>query len=722
MRNNTIFLTFFVFFALIILLSASSVSAAILLSEVNPTYNLGDAIALEIEVSRAESFQGFFRAALLCNNVENLMYFSSISLEKNKDKTIAINFPVAVALGNCNILASLEDVSKNKIEETKSSAITLSNKIDLAFALNKKEFAPSDTLQISGTAIKANGQESDGIALITLDGKEYSALVSKGKFAFTQKLEPDIRPGEHQMIINVKDNSNNLGNATISFKIASVPTTLAIETNNESFLPDSLLMITPKLFDQANNTLSATISIKLAREVSLLKTDTLLKESVGSGNSTLYRFTRFSAPGAYIIEASVEGFNARKEIILERYEKVSLNLENDTLTIENIGNVPFKRAIKLQLFIENQSYTEIIDLDLEIGESKQYRLEAPKGTYDISIDTGVETLTFSKIPLTGNVVATIDLEKEGKLDLRWLWIVLAFIAILIVILVAIRNRRHHIKIKREVLRKAPATSLAPLPATHASGAALPAQEKPQELQKLHVDSFPSADSAIKKTFLRYSAKLAANSIVPTIVYGTKQEVTALFIHLDLDKLREIKKKDSSLYDKILNEYFNEITNKIKEHQGVADLYGNNLLVLFNVVKQYRHDIAALKTAEAIRKITAELNTALASTGAGVSISMKAGINTGFVNINAIQNREVRYTSIGNTVAFAKTLQDRAIAGEILFTEKIYDRVANVIKAKKMLPYHLTEQLALNIYSLEDSSKNEFREKHDWYVKRALGKD
>ncbi|MGQ9844564.1 MAG: adenylate/guanylate cyclase domain-containing protein, partial [Spirochaetota bacterium] len=204
-----------------------------------------------------------------------------------------------------------------------------------------------------------------------------------------------------------------------------------------------------------------------------------------------------------------------------------------------------------------------------------------------------------------------------------------------------------------------------------------------------------------------------------IVYGTKQEITVLFVHLGLNSLNEIKKKDAMTYAKILDEYFKEIIQKIKEHQGVADLHGNNLIILFNVIKQYRHDVAALKTAEAIKKVTAELNQVLAPKG--IKIEMRAGINTGFANLSSIQNGTVKYTAIGDTTSMAKILQAKAFDNEILFTEKIYDRVANIIKAKKLQPYYLNDNTAINIYALEDSTKAELRDKNQWYIKRALGK-
>jgi len=698
-------------------LFASLASATILLSNVNSVYNQGDIIKLETRLSQPNTVQGFFRISLFCDNIETLMYFSPIELQANKEKTITVNFPVAKE-GSCYIVAVLQDSHESKLEETKSPAITLSNKIDVKINLNKKELKPKEKIEVTGTAFKANGQAAQGIAIITFNtfNKEQAVEVSNGKFSFSTELPADIAPGIHTLTIQVKEN-NNSGIATEKITILAVPTTLAIETNNESFIPDSLLMITPKLLDQANNTLKAIISVKLLRQVSLVKTEVLLDETISSGNSTLFRFTKFSMPGTYTIEASTSSFSARKTIIVEHYEKISADLDSDILHITNIGNVPFQRTIEIEFLIENQSTKKTKKIDLGVGQNISFKLGAPKGTYTIKVNTGTETLEFKNVPLTGYVVATIELNPKSTFDIRWLIGLLVLVAILVIVMLLLRTRKSY-KEKKEVVRMIEKNER-PLPKSMA--------ETTQTKLKSAIDStkkdyFPSdsGDSFVEKIFSKHASKqLAAHNIISTIVYGTKQEITALFVHLGLDSLTKLKKEDPLTYAKILDEYFHEIIQKIKEHQGVADLYGNTIIVLFNVIKQYRHDIAALKTAEAIKQITIELNKKLGPKG--IKVEMRAGINTGMANLTSVQNSTVKYTAIGNTISIARALQSKALDGEILFPEKIHERVANVIKARKMQPYYLDEQHAINVYSLEDSTKAELRDKNQWYIRRALEK-
>ena len=736
--------------SIMFLISLNIVSATVLLSGVKETYNLGDTIALEARFSRAEAFNGFSRISLFCDNIESLMYFSPMGLAKNQEKRIIVDFPVAKT-GSCYIAAVLEDNRNTKVDETKSSAVTLSSNIDINLEISGntgQEFMPKDTLKLSGSAVKANGQNVNGIAYISLDNKSYSPQVSDGKFSFSLTLEKNIAPGEHAININVNDDSNNSGNKSAKFSVATVPTTLAIETNNNtnSFMPGSTMMITPKMMDQANNTLQSSIAVTLSKGQGIFsKSQIVLEELIQSGNNTLYYFGQFAEPQDYVIEAKTtigeKEFTARRAISVSRYEKINVSILNDTLKVTNIGNVPFKKQVELEFLIQGQSTKKLVDLNLDINETKTFKLEAPQGIYSLTLNTGSEQLSFKQVPLTGSVVATIDLGKEVETRTTWIFIILAIVAVLIIISVYLKMRRHkYNQYKKTSHRPISSTSDSTYSHPQTKSLAQPSQQetKPQQhtsqqtqhIAKLEagerqtVDTFATmyTDETIKKIFKQHaSSKLPAQAIIPTLVYGTKQEITTMILTIQgLDKLQELKKKDNALYEKILNEYFGAVVDKIKTHNGVADLYGNNIIALFNVVKQYRHDIAAVKAAQEIRQLTNELNSHLSQSG--ISLAIKAGINSGLAIVTSIgADKQVKYTSIGNTTILARALERKALANEILMPDSFYDKISNVIKAKKISPLHTAEQTAMNVYSLEDANASELKARHKWYVDRALGR-
>ena len=366
----------------------------------------------------------------------------------------------------------------------------------------------------------------------------------------------------------------------------------------------------------------------------------------------------------------------------------------------NVGNIHYKKSIEVVFKIEEQVTKEIIYLDLNIGETKIFDLSAPKGTYDIEINSDGNTTNFSNVPLTGGVTATVELGKEGPITSSWFfWLLLLLVISLIAFSYFIFTKKTKYKIRGE-------------------------KEKldTKIIQREHkiLGSGITIDKDIKNIFNKHTEKLAARSIIPTLFYGTKQEVSVLLMTISgFEKFQNLKNKDPQIFNKILDRYFDVITNKIKANQGVASLYGNNLVVFFNVVKQYRHDMAAIKTAQEIKRVTAAFNESIKNMN--IALSVKAGINKGLSTVSSIgADKAVKYTSIGDTMFLAKALNKKALENQILIPEKVYEHVYNVINARKIMPLYLTGTKAINVYKVEDSNSRALQERHKGYLDRALG--
>jgi len=683
----------------LILFLASTAQATISISDPNDVYNLGDNLEVETEFSCTEQVQGFLKIVLLCGAEEKLIYFSPKTLETSTNK-VDVSFPINDPLGTCYVSVYMEDDKNNKLEEETTESFSITDKIDIDASLNKYEFEPSEDLKIEGTAIKENGENIDGIFIVSFDDIKYSDSVSNGKFSYTTELAEDILPGPHTINLKIEDEKGNRGNKSIEFKIKQIPTSLTVETNKIEFLPDEILVIKPKLFDQANQVISDNVIVKLISKESILFIDRetiMLEESVLSGGEMIYRFLPEAVPGEYFIEISFADLKNEKIVSVLELEKIDIMLENDNLMITNTGNVPYVNSITINFIIEDQIITETINLDLEVGETKTFKLEAPKGTYDLNIKAGNESKEFLGVPLTGNMVATVDLDSKKGLTINWLWIFLLIMGFLLLLLYFVRNRKNH-QIKKK-----------------------PEKMRIREIEREHkmLKSGGNIDKDIKDIFNKNSSKLAAQTIMPALIYGTKQEISVLLMSISgLEKFKDLKKNNLDKFNILLDKYFDAITKKIKIHQGVADLYGNNLVIFFNAVKQYRHDIAAIKTAQDIREITNAFNEA--TKNFGIKLSVKAGINSGLAIVSSIgTDRAVKYTSIGNTISLAKALKNKAIEGEILIPEKIYEKVSNVINTKKMMPFYLTDKKAINVYAIRDSK--DIKTRHKWYVDRALRK-
>jgi class 3 adenylate cyclase len=506
-----------------------------------------------------------------------------------------------------------------------------------------------------------------------------------------------------------------------NFSVSSVPKAFFVEISKGPFIPDQVLTITPKILDQGNNTIPGNISISLKDR--FLKP--LMSEIIESGKTSVFRFSIFNKPGNYTLETNAisQGvkFNYKETVSVEIYEKATITLNGSILYVKNIGNVNYKQPIEIEFTIQGQNTKKIIEPNIGLEKEEKYELNAPQGNYDLNIGAGEDSANFSNIPLTGSVIAIVDLDRP-QVNLRGFWIFGIFIFMALMLLFFFRigkvsqsrkelRGRYEPKMQKEepenekpvkirqikqetkernapkLERIIPRTSAQASQAISISG---------------NVDSFDgTTDETVEKIFSKYSTKLQADTITPSLVYGTKQEITVLNADLNLSKLREIKKSNYSLYCNILSDYFAEIIKKINDFKGVADIYGDNLIVMFNVIKNPNHATNALKAAEAIKAITMEMNSILSRQN--ISLNTRFGINTGYANVGKIQNQEVKYTSIGSTFKLSSALQARANPGEILFSENTFKKVGG-INSKKISTMATGDGEAMNFYALQNTTQ------------------
>jgi len=673
-------------FVLLLLFAASGAKAEIAISQPNSAYNLGDTINTDFKISYGQDANIYFKAVLSCRN-DTLMYFSPIEVEKNREKTISVNWPVSQALGLCKISAHLDgdSASSEHLMTEESGQFELSDKININASINKELFRPLEELEIDGDAMFDNSNTFDGTIVIKIDGEEHLVQASKGAFSYSAKIDSEIIPGMHSITISAKDGSGNSGDISLSFEAEGIPTALEINIDNESIMPGGMIMITPKILDQANGIMNKSIYLKISnpKDSFFGKETILLEEIAGSGNSTEYKFDKYAKPGNYNIDAEFEDFKTTENVEIQVYEKINFSLSSDTLYVENIGNVPYERPVEIKFMIENQTSTKVIELSLGVGENKTYLLRAPKGTYDIEISAGNETLKSPATALTGDAITVLQLGAGEPMDYTPI-IFLAFIILVAIILAIFLSRKNRRGYKTGKKGKT------------VSASSFNMRMKPIDIPR--IDVAPKSGSFLKTAFAKHSSKLAADSLIPSVVYGTKQEITVLNILLEGSREHA-------------EGFLAQAIDKIKMHQGVADIYGNSLIVMFNVVKQQRHDMAAVKTAQEIANLGKKMN-----------FRTRAGINTGLATVSAIgADKSVSYTELGKSASIAKALAAKAQANGILISEEVHKRAGDAIIVKKVSPYNIGGNKAIEVYALSEGPASEKKDDMQWFIDRAIGK-
>ncbi|MEM2089906.1 MAG: hypothetical protein QXL88_02335 [Candidatus Pacearchaeota archaeon] len=722
----------FLIFALFVLISARFVEAKILFAKPARIYNFGDKIEQQIAIVVNQNFEGFLKVVLQCKdqqNTENLIYFAPLQLKANSEKKIDLSFNYN-STGLCSFFASLENDLAEPIESATSEDFLITDAIVFELELNKKYFMPSDELKLKGEVKKKSGEAFTGKADLKIFDKNFSVAVTKGVFSFSVKVPENAKPGNNTCFVAALDDFGNKGYAVVEFKVASIASSLIIEVSNETILPGETLKITPKLIDQSNFTIPENVSLRLfkKREFLIFQEKTLLlEELLVSGNSTFFRFSNSAEPGDYFLEAYSQGFKATKTIYVPAVEKIDINLSNGILIVKNIGNVPYKKPLQFELSLENFSRTLLIDLNLDVNETQTFELRAPKGTYDVTFKVAGESKNFQKVPLLGDVVATINLSKKRTTNYLWLF-VLAVIAFLVYLLrkkIFKKAKKSYVRFKtfEEAKETKPEEKEAKLGETSRPDFKKQKENFEKQNQKMTAQLFfvkpasiESSVEAVKKIFLSNASILKACYIEETKLLGVpKKQVSIVCCNVhNLKQLENLKKKNTIQFERIANNLFHGIVKIIKSYDGVADLQGNTLIILF---LQPDLELNAIKTANEIRAFVGKFNEQLKEEGLDFTFEVASGVHSGLLAFT-ISDKIVRYAE-NETMKIARALAKKARKNEILLSSMVYMKIASFVQVKRITPLCLEDKKAVECFLLQHPAPSEVKQKDEGRVRKFL---
>ena len=141
-------------------------------------------------------------------------------------------------------------------------------------------------------------------------------------------------------------------------------------------------------------------------------TDIVKEGKVSSGEIINFELPENSVRGLWKITAYYESIEKEGWFNVIELEKAEIKLQRDNLIVTNVGNIPYRKPISIGI----GDHYETALIGLEVGQTKQIKLTAPEGNYDISVSDGTEENTFDirGVPLTGNVIGL-----EGGVNGFW---------------------------------------------------------------------------------------------------------------------------------------------------------------------------------------------------------------------------------------------------------------------------------------------------------------
>ena len=403
MKKGLSFLMFFIMSVMV-----ASVFADIAIKTDQQIYNLGNKIKASASVLDDKNFEGLFKLTLLCGNYKLQYFLTPISLEANFRTAIDVPELVVTSnmLGDCSIIGDLATNENLIIEEKPSNSFSVTRLLNVLPVNSRITALPGDVVQIWGIVNEAFGNNVlNALVRAALDNNSYDADTIDGKFNFTIKIQKNIKSGQHTIEITASDVKNNIGESSIELGITAVPTYIKLDLNSNQLLPGSKVDFASSLYDQAEDLINASVEVEF---ISPTK-NKVFRKHVQSNEKVTYEINQYAEPGNYFLISTYRDLTTQAVINITSVRDVRIKYENESVLVENTGNVLFEDELTFILENELKKYpiTKKVKIDpgriLNVDLSK----EVPMGAYNVLIGSINQTLSYlmpeNKDALAANV-------------------------------------------------------------------------------------------------------------------------------------------------------------------------------------------------------------------------------------------------------------------------------------------------------------------------------
>ena len=427
--------------------------------------------------------------------------------------------------------------------------------------------------------------------------------------------------------------------AIASLQVFQILSSIDLALNYPSLEPGETLEVKANLLDQAGSTIDSEVSTIIRDE----KTQTRIYEKIFASTEVFnYIIPTNLTAGYYEVEARSGEFSAKKRVFINEKAIASFLLQNQTLTVTNIGNIPYKRD--LEIMLNDKPFVKKIDLAL--GENARFKLTGANSAYNVKISDGDSELLQDGVVLTGYAVSVNEAKSGGSLSVfksPIIWIFLIVILLLGVLFLF-----------RNIFKKR-------------SYAYHDIKEKSKE-PKTEVKTIQTLkDEAKEKSGMNFSpmnpAPSQAESVLLQKGHRSKSAVIALKIKntLNAQSKQNIEKAIEQVY----------------QRRGAVYEEGNFIFVILSdlMTKNMKNEIEAAKLAEKISMAIKDHNGKFKEI-----IDYGIGINSGEI-LAKVENKKLKFTPLGNVIIGAKKLADQADK-TILISKESYERGSAEIKAEK----------------------------------------
>ncbi len=617
---------------IICLLAISIASAEIFIGQPSSSvYNIGDNLGINASLSSGVKKTDYLSASLVCSGKIVEIYRSAFSVQAGEQKNVDIEVGIEPGIiGDLRGECVIEVLYGN--EKAVSRQFGITSGVDVDFDVEGVAFNPKENVIISGTAIKQNRQPLNGFIIIDIEGINLTASqkVEGGRFNATFVIPDNAPSGSYviKAIVYEKDGDlvTNQGESSNMIKINRILQDLRLTFGNLSIIPGNEFFYSVYLYDQSKSPVEEDVEIIILKPDKTVFRKNLIKSGINNNILIGYNYT----PGYWNIDAKLGELKESKLFLVEELEKANFRLENNTLVVTNIGNVPYKKPIEVSI----GGVTDVKEVELDMGESKQLKLGAPDGDYDIAVSDGENKYDLGRTFLTGRVIGIDNISDVLLGDMMiWVWILLIIILI-IAILILVRRIR-----KRKFIGKT-----------------------------------PQIISPVRKINDDFSDKMQTSSAIGGAVMEKGKREEASVIALKIKNLKDLQKTVG------VNplESLEKALLRVKAAGAKIYVDEDYRIIIFapSITKEKENEIRAISAASDIRTILQNSNKVTSN-----KIDYGIGINSGEM---AVESRagKFKFVSLGNTIAIAKRVAEHS-KEELLLSEPIHRKTFGKVRVEKV---------------------------------------
>ncbi len=656
--------------SLVFVLIVGFASAAITLNEPSSVYNLGDRLYVSVSgIIGADS--GNLNIDLICGSLtSNLVRISARAFDKAKEQTYSVPYKilnkadleiddVSKLIGTCRVVASMGS------QTVSTKDFTVTNKVSISGTLDSPDYNPGDQIQLTINAQRGDLAPFNGFFQVT-GATEISGVIENGAAIQIFSMPGDVKADAYTLNLVAYDQDTNgilnKGETSINFLINRVATSLVASISEVEVTPEKDLILGAEILDQSGEKMNDSVNLKVISP-SLNESET----TFSSGEFATFNFPSYTEPGMWKAVFTASNLVVEKEFKILEFQKAEFDITDSILTITNVGNTRYSKVVEIKI---GEDIQKIENLNIPLDGSKQFKLKAPKGEYEIIVSDG-ETSVNERTLLTGRAISVKDLESVGIFsDYSIIWVFLIIIIGATASILFLRHKKtktisHHSSHDGGFFSKLFHSKSNTAPNSYKSGV---------QNSLIFTNKSPAANSLDSKLH-----HVEDDSMVDLANMGTSGAESALVMKGEKHRsaVISISIKNSAALNDNAKEELARIINKAKISKGLIDWRGSHIFVIFSplITRTYGNEILAARAGLKMLEDLTNYNKRFKD-----KIEFNIGVHAGDL-IASKEDNKLKYTGIGNTIALAKRISDTD-SEKMLVSEEIRKKMLRDMRSVK----------------------------------------